>query len=47
MAAITQPRFHKGVEVALHHGELCFNTPGSNPKWAVGQAQATKPARKG
>ena len=32
VVAITQPGFCRGVEVSLHHGELCFKTFGSNPK---------------
>ena len=31
--AITQPGFYRGLEVALHHGELCFTTMGSNAQW--------------
>ena len=33
VAAITQPGFYRGVVFALHKGECCFKTPGSNPKW--------------
>ena len=33
VAAITQPRFCTGVEVALHQGIMCVKTMGNNHKW--------------
>ena len=32
MVAIRRPGFYRGPEVALHQGELCFQSMGSEPK---------------
>ena len=44
--AITQPGFYRGVEVALHQGELCFNTLGSNPKWVPLSGKPSQPCQR-
>ena len=41
--AITPPRFYKVVEPALHHGELCFKTMGSNSKWVPLSVKPSEP----
>ena len=44
--AITQPRFYRGVEVALHQGELCFKTLESNPKWVLLSGKPSQPCHR-
>ena len=39
VAAIMQPAFYRGLEVALYQGELCFKTLGSNLKWVLLSSQ--------
>ena len=46
VAAITQPGFYRGVEVALHQGELCFKTFGSNPKWVPLSGKPSQPCQR-
>ena len=46
VAAITQPGFYRGVEVALHQGELCFKTLGSNPKWVPLFGKPSQPCQR-
>ena len=46
VAAITQPGFYRGVEVALQQGELCFKTPGSNPKWVSLSGKPSQPCQR-
>ena len=46
VAAITQPGFYQGVEVALQQGELCFQTLGSNPKWVPLSWKPSQPCQR-
>ena len=46
VAAITQPGFYRGVEVALQQGELCFKTLGSNPKWVPLSGKSSQPCQR-
>ena len=46
VAAITQLEFYRGAEVALHQGELCFKTLGSNPKWVPLSGNPSKPCER-
>ena len=46
MVAITQPGFYRGVEVALHQGELCFGTMGRNPKWVPLSGKPSQPCQR-
>ena len=46
VAAITQPGFYRGVEAALHQGEPCFKTLGSNPKWVPLSGKPSQPCQR-
>ena len=46
MAAITQPGFYRGMEVALHQGDLWFKTLGSNPKWVPLSGKQNQPCQR-
>ena len=46
VAAITQPGFYRGVEVALQQGKLCFKTLGSNPKWVPLSGKPSQPCQR-
>ena len=39
-------RVLSGVEVALHQGELCFKTLGSNPKWVPLSGKPSQPCQR-
>ena len=44
--AITQPGLHRRLEVALHQGEFCFETLGSNPKWVLLSGKPDHPCQR-
>ena len=45
VAAVTQPRFYRGVEAVLDQGELCFKTLGRNHKWVPLSSEPSRPCQ--